>query len=186
MSKLRTDEAFQAFYDLVESLRTAVGVEQPSLPRKRKVPRRIDDSGGGEFYSETVEEHYRLQYFEAVDLAVASIKDRFDQPGYAVYRNLEELLLKGAAGSELSKQLGEVSAVYHELDASQLALQPSNLATYFRENSITPSLEECLKYLRSLSPAAKTFYNEVCTVAKLILVMPASNAVSERAFSVTR
>ena len=117
---------------------------------------------------------------------MASIKDRFDQPGYAVYRNLEELLLKGAAGSELSKQLGEVSAVYHELDVSQLALQPSNLATYFRENSITPSLEECLKYLRSLSPAAKTFYNEVCTVAKLILVMPASNAVSERASSVMR
>ena len=82
--------------------------------------------------------------------------------------------------------LREVLAVYHELDASQLKLQLSNLATYFQENSITASLEECLKYLRTLSPAARTFYSEVCKVARLILVMPASNAVSERSFSTMR
>ncbi len=82
-------------------------IEQPLLPRNRKVSRRIDDGNGGGSFSETVQEHYRLQYFEAVDLAVASIKDRFDQPGYAVYRNLEELLLKGTAGSDLSEQLRE-------------------------------------------------------------------------------
>ena len=82
--------------------------------------------------------------------------------------------------------LREVLAVYHELDASQLKLQLSNLATYFQENSITASLEECLKYLQTLSPAAKTFYSEVCKVARLILVMPASNAVSERSFSTMR
>ena len=85
------DVASQDLFYLVESLRTSAVIEQPSLPQKRKVPRRIDDGNGGGFFSETVEEHYRLQYFEAVDLAVASIKDRFDQP---VYHNLEELLLK--------------------------------------------------------------------------------------------
>ena len=60
-----------------------------------------------------------------------------------IYHNLEELLLKGAAGSDFSEQLKEVSGVYHELDASQLKMQ---LATYFQENNITVSLEECLKY----------------------------------------
>ena len=134
--------------------------------------RRIDDSATSGYFSETVEEHYRLQYFEAIDLGVASIKDRFDQPGYAIYRNLKELLIKGAAGSDFSEHLREVSAVYHELDASQLKLPVS--------------LEECLKYLWSLSPAAKDFYSEVCTMAHLILVMPASNAVSEQSFSVMR
>ena len=186
LSQMRTDAAFMAFFGLVECLRTSAEVEQPSLPRKRRVPRRIDDGATRGHFSETVEEHYRLQYFEAIDLAVASIKDRFDQPGYAIYRNLEELLIKGAAGSDFSEHLREVSAVYHELDASQLKLQLSNLATYFQDNSITVSLEECLKYLRSLSPAAKDFYSEVCNVARLILVMPASNAVSERSFSVMR
>lgn len=74
--------------------------------------------------------------------------------------------------------------MYYELDASQLKMQLSNLATYFQENNITVSLEEFFKYLRSLSAAAKTFYSEVCAVARLILVMPATNAVSERSFSI--
>ena len=56
----------------------------------------------------------RVQYyFEVLDLAFCGIKDRFDQPGYATYKNLEELLLKGANklyqddfnGMELTTQL---------------------------------------------------------------------------------
>ena len=185
LHKMRMDVAFQAFFDLVELLRTSTGVEQPSLPRKRKVPRRIDDGNGGASFSETVEDHYR-QYFEVLDLAVVSIRDRFDQPGYTVYCKLEELLLKGAAGSDFSEQLRKVSGIYHEIDASQLEVQLSNLATYFQKSGIAVSLQECLYYLRNLSPAAKTFYSEVCTLACIILVMPASNAVSERSFSVMR
>ena len=67
LSEMRTDQSFQAFFDLVESLRISAGVDQPSLPRKRKVPRWIDDTNGGGYFSETVEEYYRLQYFEAID-----------------------------------------------------------------------------------------------------------------------
>ena len=54
LHKMRTNVAFQAFFDLVELLRTSAGVEQPSLPRKRKVPRRIDDGNGGAYFSETL------------------------------------------------------------------------------------------------------------------------------------
>ena len=121
LSKMRTDEAFQVFFTS-GSLCTSAGVEQPFLPRKRKVPRRSDD---GDYFSETVEEHYHLQYFKAIDLEVASIKERFNRQGYAVYHNIEELLVKGAAGSDFSEQLKEVSGVYHELDTSQLKMQLS-------------------------------------------------------------
>ena len=98
-----------------------------------------------------------------------------------MYCKLEELLLKGAAGSDFSERLREVSGIYHEIDASQLEVQLSNLATYFQKSGIAVSLQECLNYL---SPAAKTFYSEVCTLARIILVMPASNTVSERSLSV--
>ena len=76
------------FFDLVECSRTLFNVEEPSLPRKKKVPRRLEDICFHSL-SETVEEHYRLQYFEAIELAVTSIKARFDQPGYAMDRNLK-------------------------------------------------------------------------------------------------
>ena len=179
--------AFQAFFDLVELIRTSAGVEQPSLPRKRKVPRHIDDENGGAYFSETVEDHYCLQYFEALDLALVSIRDRFDQPGYAVYCKLEELLLKGAAGSDFSEQLREVSGIYHEIDASQLEVQLSNLATYFQKSGIAVSLQESASITcEACLQLQRLFYSEVCTLAHIILVMPASNAVSERSFSVMR
>ena len=41
-------------------------------------------------------------------------------------------------------------------------------------------------YMRNLTPAKKQLKAEVCTVLKLILVMPASNATSECSFSALR
>ncbi len=36
------------------------------------------------------------QYYEALDIATASITSRFNQPGYIVYKNLESLLVSAA------------------------------------------------------------------------------------------
>ncbi len=47
-------------------------------------------------------------------------------------------------------------------------------------------LMSVISYLRSLSTVQKSFYSEVVKVAKLILVMPATNATSERSFSALR
>ena len=58
------------------------------------MPRQIDDGSGNDYFSQIIEEHNRQQYFEAVELAGNSIQDRFNQPGCAVYCNLEELLLR--------------------------------------------------------------------------------------------
>lgn len=41
-------------------------------------------------------DYYRTQYFEAIDLGTAGIKNRFDQPGYTIYSHIEELLVKAA------------------------------------------------------------------------------------------
>ena len=37
---------------------------------------------------------YRHTYFEALDLIVCGIKEHFDHPGYKVYSNLENVLVK--------------------------------------------------------------------------------------------
>jgi hypothetical protein len=38
---------------------------------------------------------------------MATIKDRFDQPGYRVYRNLQVLLLDSAAGKKIHEDAFE-------------------------------------------------------------------------------
>ena len=42
------------------------------------------------------------------------------------------------------------------------------------------------KYLQELTPAVKALFSEVVLLMKLILVLPATNATSERSFSAMR
>ena len=71
-----------------------------------------------------MEDHYRQNYFEAIDLAVTSIEDRFNQPGYLIYQNLEELLTKSANKEDYTTELQEVLAFYgDDFDASELSTQ---------------------------------------------------------------
>ena len=45
---------------------------------------------------------------------------------------------------------------------------------------------DIIKYTSTLTAAQKQLLSEVCTVMKLILAMPATNATSERTFSALR
>ena len=45
------------------------------------------------------------------------------------------------------------------------------------------SLREIVDYLQSLSVNQLTFFNQVCHIVCLIIVMPATNAVSKQSFS---
>ena len=61
LTTMRTDDAFEAFYQLVKSLSGTYDVEQPCLPRKRKVPRRYNEGISNGDFNETVEDYYRRQ-----------------------------------------------------------------------------------------------------------------------------
>ena len=141
----------------------------------RDSPRRFDDGAPG-FCHDSVESFYRASYFEAIDLAISSICDQFDQPGYARYRKLEDLLLNACQGWEYRDQL-------QELDASQLDVQLQSLQGQFTQSDEC-STKACITFLQELSFLARTYFSEVVRVVELILVMPATNAVSERSFSI--
>ena len=49
-----------------------------------------------------------------------------------------------------------------------------------------PTLHDVIDYLKSLSPEQKISMSQVCVLLTLILVMPATNAVSERSASCLR
>ena len=186
---IRTDEAFELFFQLVERLRNSTNTEEPSLPRKRKAPTRFKVGDGDSYHSPTIQEHYRRHYFEAIDLAISSIQNRFDQPGYSVYRNLETLLLKAANKEEYSSELREVVTFYgSDFNESELSTQLEIFGTSFTTEAhhCKTTLQEALIFLRSLSEGQRAFFRQVCFLARLILVMPATNAASERSFSSMR
>lgn len=168
-------------------LQREFGVDEASLPRKRKVPRRLEVGSAEAFYPSTAKDFYSQQYFECLDFIFNAIKDRFDQPGYKTLKQLENLLLKAARGEEYKEELSFAIDHYgDDFTSSSLTAQLELLASAFTSSTDKPTLTDIREYIVSLSPAQRISISEVCTVLKLIIVMPATNAVSERSASVLR
>ena len=97
LQSLRTADKFDLFFVRVRAAASQHDIEEPRLPRKRMVPRRLDDGSAPAAFPASVEDHYRPIYHEALDLITACIQDRFNQPGYKTYCSVQSLLLKAAA-----------------------------------------------------------------------------------------
>ena len=133
LKSMRTDANFNAFFTLCNCFREHSNVNLPVLPRKRKAPKRYEIGTEDGSHSATVEDHYRQAYYEVLDLAIAGILDRFNQPGYNIYSNLESLLVSAANSQTFNDQFTEVVAFYgDDFDSSQLSAQLQNFGTFFQ------------------------------------------------------
>ena len=134
-----------------------------------------------------MEEYYRQAYFEVLNVICSTTEDRFRQPGYRLYWNLKQLLLKAVRKENYSSEFYFVTK-FHESDlnvhASEMQLQI--FATNFTMEGKNTSIKDILKYLGNISSAQRTLLSDICIIAKLILVMPATNAVNERSLSALR
>ena len=184
LSSIRNDESFDLFWEKVKAMAKERDVDDPKLPRQRKRPKRYEEGAPNEFDS-TAQGMYRRVYFEALDLIVQAIKDRFDQPGYRVYHCLENLLVKAAKGEDFSDELKLASSIYgSDIHECNLQMQLETLGTSIQEPVL--NIFDVRNYLQQLTAAERTLLNEVVLVMKLLLVMPATNASSERSFSAMR
>ena len=57
-----------------------------------------------------MEDHFRTIYFEALDLIITCIEDRFNQPSYKTYQRVETLLIK--AGEPYEEEIDFVLSFY--------------------------------------------------------------------------
>ena len=95
LRSLRSESMYKLFWEKVTKIAASLGVTEPKLPRRRKVPRRmVLGSVDTHSFPSTIEDYYRQMYFEALDLITTCICNTFYQPGYKMYCNIQELLLK--------------------------------------------------------------------------------------------
>ena len=95
-----------------------------------------------------------------------------------MYCKLEDLLVKGAKKEDFDEELKFITHFYKDdFHSSQLEMQLKVMSSNLLE---VPSndLGSVLKYLRSFSTSQRVLLSEVCKLASLILVMPATNASS--------
>ena len=154
LKRIRSYEMFELFWKHVESLRVNTDTKEPAPPRQRKAPLRYEVGGGDSFHFDSVEDHYRQKFFEAIDLAVTSIEDRFNRPGFLVYQKLEEVIIKAANKEDYTNELEEIVSFYgNDFDTDELSTQldifSSNFTIENDKQRIT--LRECLNHLMTLN-----------------------------------
>ena len=122
LRSLREADKFTLFYEKVLLYQKKLEINPPALPRKRRAPRHLEVGSSLGDHPSSIEDHYRVIYYEALDIVIQGITNQFDQPGYLVYRNLEELLVKSSTGCEYETQLDFVCEFYKD-DVSKDQLQ---------------------------------------------------------------
>ena len=97
-------------------------VEEPVLPRQRKVPRRLANDGSAAPHQfNSVEDMQRAQYFEAIDACLAELNRRFVKESYAPLQHFEDVILNAANG--LSFELDEALRKVYKNDLNFDCLQ---------------------------------------------------------------
>ena len=187
LHSIRSDPNFELFWQKVTKLAAELDVDEPALPRQRKRPRRYEDGTGEAHFSENVKDFFRHIYFEALDLVISGINSRFDQPGYNIYSKLEDLLVKATNNEEYEDEYQFIIDFYKDdFDSNLLRTQLGVMSCNIPCDSVPHNLVAILCYLRGLSDSQRALMSEVCKLVSLLLVMPATNATSERSFSCLR
>ena len=114
LRKERSDECFKEFWKKLLSEKNSYAlVENPVLPRKRKIPARYNN-GEEQHHRKDVELSYRQLYYDAYDYVISGIKDRFDQPDCKLYFHMQNLLLKAANGPKCLKEYNIICEIYKD------------------------------------------------------------------------
>ena len=103
-------------------------MQQPTLPRQKRIPKRIDDNTQNHVYS-TPKDFFRHQYYEVLDLLKEELVSRFDQPTYMILKEMESLLIDSCncKHTAISSNFKNLYAKEFNFDvlAAQLSMLPS-------------------------------------------------------------
>ena len=104
---LRSDTLFNNLWEKLKKEANTLGIDKPSLPRKQKRNGKLLSGNETQFYCdiEEVAIYYKRVYFNAIDTILACIQDRFNQPGFRAYQNIEQLLLNAVNNKNYEEQL---------------------------------------------------------------------------------
>ena len=117
--------------------------------------------------------HYRQVYYGALDHVVEAIRDRFDQPGCSIYRNLEELVVKAFKGELYNAELDCICDFYKDdLSRAQLEAQLPLLQPLCDTEDISNiNIHDVVRILGGLSSSERLAFSSVWTTMKLLLVI---------------
>ena len=95
---------------------------------------------------------------------------------------LQKLEVLLTSKSPMQSDINEVTEFYgSDLNKTRLESQ-----LHILHASVDHDLNSVIAYMKSLSPRQRHYFSEIVKIVKLISVIPATNATSERSFSAVR
>ena len=185
---IRTDRDASLLWTKVTQAAAKLELQKPSLPRRHKMPSRYSEGNAQPEHHSNVDDFYRQIYFETVETVASCIEEHFNQKDYTMYANCEQVLVKGALGKLDSQKVDQLCEFYTEFNPDTLRIQLSIMAECyhsFNQGEGVDTLHSVIDFLRKNSKIW-SLIPEVLSLTKIVLVMPATNASSERAFSALR
>ena len=160
LKSLRNDASFDLFWQRFCASAEEVDVDKPILPRRRKLPRRLVDGTAPTVHA-TVEEHYHVIYFEAVDLITSCVSNRFNQPGYKTYAKVQNILLKAATSQPYEEELRFIVSFYGSDINSFLLSTHLDIFSQNFEQATKVTFPDVVDFFRNCSAAQVSLMSEV-------------------------
>ena len=116
------------------------------------------------------------------------LADRFDRPGYKTYGKVQALLLNAAASQPYEEELKFVLSFYgSDFNPPLLSTHLEIFSQNFPDREEKQArISDIISFVKDCSPGQVDLMHQVSKLVRLLLVMPATNAQSERSFSAVR
>lgn len=190
-TRQRSDESYDRFYKDVVDTAVDKNIGKLELPRYRRAPARVDDGSQPHRFG-TAEDYYRSLYFEACDLLIRELDDRFQvQESLSPVLRLENLLLRAANGESFEDDLESLQSTCYRDDINleelqkQLPLLVDLICLALPKVSRVTSIRTICEAMNTQN-AYKSMLSEVHNLLWLYLTVPITSATSERTFSALR
>ncbi|XP_025265106.1 zinc finger MYM-type protein 1-like [Camponotus floridanus] len=156
-------------------------IDEPQLPRQRKIPKRLDTSNTENLVFKTPKEMYRKIYFEIYDRVLTSLNNRFDTEAARFLKSLEAF----AVGE--STNVTEIINFYgDDFEKDRLISDRDMLLNLTsRSNVKVSNLREIVNFLRK-NEWSMGLIPDYVKFIKLLMTIPGSSCTNERSFSVLR
>ena len=114
-----------------------------------------------------------------------AIKDRFEQPSYQFFSDIEQFLLKSINSDPYQTEIDAIKKYTDDLDISVLPAEIHVLRSVFKNEEVA-HFEEITEKIMESSAAERHLFGNIIKLMKLVLVGAATSATPERSFSLAR
>ena len=171
---------FKLFWQKIVIQASKLDICEPTLPRRRKAPKRYEVGTSSGISPTTLEDHYKVIYYETIDTVISCIRNRFEQEGYKMYCKVEQLLLKENLSEE---EVDDVLQFYgSDFHKEKLLTQLCLFRTNYPAEKIN-CIDDIVSLVKQMTVGEKVLMGQVLKLISLVLVMPATNAIGKRSFS---